>query len=38
MRFLDMIMNEGVRDTFIARSNIIRYVRKYLDDQNFVEV
>jgi lysyl-tRNA synthetase class 2 len=38
MRFLDLIMNNNVRDTFIMRSNIIRYVRKYLDDRDFVEV
>ena len=31
-------MNNNVRDTFIMRSNIIRYVRKYLDDRDFVEV
>ena len=38
MRFLDLIMNSNVRDTFVMRSNIIRYVRKYLVDRDFVEV
>jgi lysyl-tRNA synthetase class 2 len=38
MRFLDLIMNNNVRDTFYIRSNIIRYVRKYLDDRDFLEV
>jgi len=38
MRFLDLIMNNEVRDTFYIRSNIIRYVRKYLDDRDFLEV
>ena len=37
-RFLDLIMNNEVRDTFYIRSNIIRYVRKYLDDRDFLEV
>ena len=37
-RFLDLIMNPEVRDIFITRSNIIRSIRKYLDDQDFVEV
>jgi len=37
-RFLDLIMNHDVRDTFYIRSNIIRYVRKYLDDRDFLEV
>jgi lysyl-tRNA synthetase, class II len=38
MRFLDLIMNNNVRETFIMRSNIIRYVRKYLDTRDFIEV
>jgi lysyl-tRNA synthetase class 2 len=27
-----------VRNTFVTRSNIIRWIRKYLDDQDFIEV
>ena len=38
MRFLDLMMNNEVRDTFHIRSNIIRYVRKFLDDRDFLEV
>ncbi|KAK9719113.1 lysyl-tRNA synthetase [Basidiobolus ranarum] len=37
-RYLDLIMNNNVRDKFIARTQIIRYVRKYLDNLNFLEV
>lgn len=37
-RFLDLIMNNEVRDTFYIRSNIIRYVRKFLDERDFLEV
>lgn len=37
-RFLDLIMNPEVRDIFVTRSNIIRSIRKYLDDQDFIEV
>ena len=27
-----------MRNTFVTRSNIIRWIRKYLDDQDFIEV
>ena len=37
-RYLDLIMNPEVRDIFITRSNVIRSIRKYLDDKDFVEV
>lgn len=37
-RYLDLIMNGGVRDRFIARSKIISFMRKFLDDRNFIEV
>ncbi len=37
-RYLDMIMNENVRDTFVKRSNIIREVRDYLTKDGFLEV
>lgn len=37
-RYLDLIMNPEVRDTFLKRTEIIKSVRKYLDDRNFVEV
>lgn len=37
-RYLDLIVNPGVRDVFIKRSQIIRSMRRYLDDQGFLEV
>ncbi|KAI8938601.1 Protein kinase, variant 2 [Plenodomus lindquistii] len=37
-RFLDLIMNDTTRDTFITRSKIVKYVRKYLDERDFLEV
>lgn len=37
-RYLDLIMNPEVKDTFIKRSLIIRAIRNYLDSQGFIEV
>ena len=37
-RYLDLIMNEEVKDTFIKRSQIIHAIREYLDGQGFMEV
>lgn len=37
-RYLDLIVNHQVRDTFIKRSLMIRSIRKYLDDRGFLEV
>lgn len=37
-RYVDLIMNEDVKNTFIARSKIIRSIRTYLDGQGFLEV
>lgn len=37
-RYVDMIMNQEVQNTFIMRSKIIRFVREYLDNQGFLEV
>ena len=37
-RYLDLIMNPDVKDTFIKRSLIIREIRRYLDAQGFIEV
>ena len=37
-RYLDLIMNPDVRETFIKRSAIIREVRSCLDAQGFIEV
>lgn len=37
-RYLDLIMNPEVRETFLKRTEIIKSMRKYLDERNFVEV
>ena len=37
-RYVDLIMNEEVRDTFIKRSRILRSIRNYLDERGFLEV
>jgi lysyl-tRNA synthetase class 2 len=37
-RYLDLIVNPEVRDTFVLRSKIIQTMRRYLDSQNFLEV
>lgn len=37
-RYVDLIVNPEVRNTFIIRSRIIKSIRKYLDDRNFLEV
>ncbi len=38
MRYVDLIMNEDARDTFIKRSRIISSIRRYLDGLGFLEV
>lgn len=37
-RYVDLIVNKEVRDTFIKRSKIISSIRNYLDGQGFMEV
>jgi lysyl-tRNA synthetase class 2 len=37
-RYVDLIVNPEVRDTFIKRSLIIREIRNYLDSRDFIEV
>ncbi len=37
-RYVDLIMNPEVKDTFIKRSKIISTIRRYLDAQGFMEV
>ena len=37
-RYVDLIMNPEVKDTFIKRSQIISSIRRYLDSQGFMEV
>ena len=37
-RYLDLIVNPEVLDTFVKRTNIIRAIRRYLDERDFLEV
>ena len=37
-RYLDTIVNGHVRDIFVMRANIIRFVRSFLDERSFLEV
>ena len=37
-RYVDLIMNEEVKDTFIKRSKVLSSIRRYLDGEGFMEV
>ncbi len=37
-RYLDMIVNPEVRDTFVKRSQIIKAIREFMDDHGYLEV
>ena len=37
-RYVDLIMNPDVKDTFVKRSKVISTIRRYLDGQGFMEV
>ena len=37
-RYVDLIMNEDVKDTFIKRSKVISCIRRFLDERGFMEV
>ena len=37
-RYVDLIMNQDVKETFVKRSRIISAIRRYLDGQGFMEV
>ena len=37
-RYVDLVMNSDVKETFIKRSRIISEIRRYLDDRGFMEV
>ncbi|MDV2887279.1 lysine--tRNA ligase [Alkalihalophilus pseudofirmus] len=37
-RYVDLIMNPEVRDTFVLRSKILQSMRRYLDNRGFLEV
>lgn len=37
-RYVDLIMNADVKETFVKRSKVLSSIRRYLDDQGFMEV
>lgn len=37
-RYVDLIANPEVRDTFVVRSKIVSFIRNYLNDKDFLEV
>ncbi|HHW17448.1 MAG TPA: lysine--tRNA ligase [Firmicutes bacterium] len=37
-RYLDLIVNPEVRDTFIKRTKIVGFIRRFLDERGFLEV
>ena len=37
-RYVDLVMNESVRETFFARSLIVKRVREFLEERGFLEV
>ncbi len=37
-RYLDILMDKEVYDRFVLRSNIIKYIRNYFDNKNFLEI
>jgi len=37
-RYLDLVLNKETRDKFVKRSEIIKKIRKFLDDNGFLEV
>ena len=37
-RYVDLIVNPEVKDTFVKRSKILKLIRQYLDDKGYLEV
>lgn len=37
-RYLDLIMNENVKNIFVTRAKIVAYTRRFFDEQGFLEV
>lgn len=37
-RYVDLIVNPNVRDTFVMRSRIVQFIREYLNGRDFLEV
>lgn len=38
MRYVDLIVNPGTRDTFIKRTKLVNTMRQYLDNKSYLEV
>ncbi len=38
MRYVDLIVNPEIKETFIKRSKVIKMIRSYLDDRGYLEV
>lgn len=37
-RYVDLIVNDGVKDTFLQRATVVRTIRRVLDDAGYTEV
>jgi lysyl-tRNA synthetase class 2 len=37
-RYVDLVVNQGVKDVFIKRSKIVSSIRNYLDEKGYLEV
>ncbi|MDR2132692.1 MAG: lysine--tRNA ligase, partial [Clostridiales Family XIII bacterium] len=37
-RYVDLIVNPGVRETFVKRANIIKEIKRFMDERGFLEV
>ncbi len=37
-RYVDLIVNDGVKDTFLKRATVLRTMRKFFDDAGYTEV
>jgi lysyl-tRNA synthetase, class II len=37
-RYVDLFMNPGVREVFVKRAQLVKAIRKFFDDRNYVEV
>ena len=37
-RYVDLVVNDGIKDVFVKRTNIYRSIREYFDSQNYIEV
>jgi lysyl-tRNA synthetase class 2 len=37
-RYVDLVMNQDVREVFVKRSKVVQSIRRFLDTRNFIEV